>query len=74
MKEGKELLKTKVDVANMRYKIDNNNPVEALEPIRGEMAMEKGMFTPIEKAQIEDNLHTCVLYDIIEIRLLLNYL
>ena len=74
IREGGELSETKVDVADTGYEIDNNNPVGALEPIRGEMAIEKGMLTPIEKAQIGDNPQACVLCDIIETWLLLNYL
>ena len=74
IKESEKLLETKVDVTDTGYKIDNNNLVGALEPICREKAMEKGMLTPIEKAQIRDNPQTCILCDIIEIRLLLKYL
>ena len=72
--EGRELSEIKVDLANMGYKIDNNNLVGVLESICEEMIMEKGIFTPIEKAQIGDHPQICVLCNIIEIRLLLNYL
>lgn len=54
----------------MGYKIDNNNSVGALESICGEMAMEKRMLTPIEKAQIGDKPQACILSDIIKTRLL----
>lgn len=72
--EGGELPETSVDVANTGYEIDDNNPVGALEPIRGEILLGKGLLTPIEKAQIGDNPQACVLCDIIETRLFLNYL
>lgn len=36
--------------------------------------MEKGLLILIEKAQIEDNPQAYILYDIIKIQLLLNYL
>ena len=55
IREDEELSKTQVDVANTGYKINNNNLVGVLEPIRGEMAMEKEMLIPIKKAQIGDN-------------------
>lgn len=38
------------------------------------MIIEKELLTLIEKVQIKDNLQTCVLYDIIEIWLSINYL
>ena len=74
IKESGELSESKVNIANMWWKIDNNNPIGALEPIYREMAIEKGMLTPIVKSQIEDNTQACVLCNIIETRLLLNYL
>ena len=55
IRKGKELSKTKVDVANIEYKIDHNNLVRALEPLRKKMTMKKGMLIPIEKAQMGDN-------------------
>ena len=74
IREGGELSETKVDVINMRYKIDNNNLVKMLEPIYGEIVIKKKMLIPIEKAQIGDNLQKYVLCDIIKTQLLLNYL
>lgn len=55
IKEGGELSKTKVDVADTGYEIDNNNSVRVLELICGEMAIEKRMFTPIKKVYIGEN-------------------
>ena len=49
IRESKELLETKVDIANIRYKMDNKNLVRALEPIYKEIAIGKRLFTPIEK-------------------------
>ena len=69
-----ELLQIKVDIADTGYGMDDNNPVRMLEPICRKMAMGKKPFTLIEKAQIEDNPQACILCDIIEIRLSLNYL
>lgn len=74
IKKDGELSETKVDIADTWYKIDNNNPVGALKFIRKEMTMEKEILTSIEKAQIRDYPQACVLYNIIETRLLLNYL
>ena len=71
--KGGELSETRVDVANTRYKKDDNNRVGTLKPICGKMIMGKELFTPIKKAQIGDKLQACVLYDIIETRLSLNY-
>ena len=50
-----ELPKIKVDITNIRYKIDNNNPVKTLELICEKMAMGKRQLIPVKKAQIEDN-------------------
>ena len=72
--EGRELLETSVDVADTGYKIDDNNPVGALEPICGEISLGRELLTPIEEAQIGDNPQACVLCDIIKTRLSLNYL
>lgn len=69
-----ELLKIRVNNANIRYEIDDNNSIGILEPIYGKMAIEKRLLTSIEKVQIRDNPQAFVLYDIIKIRLLLNYL
>lgn len=74
IKKSRQLSETKVDVANIRYKIDNNNLVGAFKLIRKEIAMEKKLLTPIENAKLGDNPQAYVLCDIIEIRLLLNYL
>lgn len=52
IKEDRELLEIKVDIANTGYKIDDNNLVRALEPICREIAMEKRLFILIKKAQI----------------------
>lgn len=49
IKKSRELSETKVDVANTRYKIGNNNPVGVLERICREMAMEKKILNPIGK-------------------------
>ena len=54
--------------------MDDNNPVGALVPMRGEMVMGKRLLILIKKAQIRDNPQVCILYDIIETQLLLNYL
>lgn len=72
--EGGELLGTKIDIDNTRYEIDNNNLVEVLKPIYGEMVIEKRIFILIGKVQIGDNPQTYVLCAIINIRLSLNYL
>lgn len=50
IKEGGELLERKIDIANIGYKIENNNPAEVLKPIRGKMAIEKEPLTSIEKS------------------------
>lgn len=55
IKECEELSETKVDVADIRYKIDNNNLVRAWEPIREKMAIGKGILIPIEKISTKDN-------------------
>lgn len=54
--------------------MDNNNLVEELKSICRKMAIKKELFTLIERAQMGDNLQICVLYDIIKIWLLFNYL
>lgn len=73
IKEDEKLWGTKVDITNTGYKINNNNPVGVLEPIRRKLSIEKIMLIPIQKAQIRDNLQVCVSCDIIETQLLLNY-
>lgn len=74
IKENGELSVTHIDVANTRYKINNNNPVKVLESICGEITIEKRMLIPMKKTQIGDNPQACILCDIIEIWLSLNYL
>lgn len=74
IRESEELLETKVDIANIRYKMDNKNLVRTLEPIHREIAIGKRLFIPIEKFQIEDNFQVCVLYNIIKTWLLFYYL
>lgn len=49
IREGGELSEIQVDVANMGYKINNNNLVRVLKFIHGEMAIEKRMLTLIEE-------------------------
>lgn len=47
--KSKKLLETKIDIANMGYKIDNNNLIKVLELIYGKMAREKRLFISIKK-------------------------
>lgn len=54
--KSRELLETRVDVANTEYEIDNINLVKALEAICGKMTMKKTLFILIKKVQIGDNL------------------
>ena len=71
--KGRKLSETTIDVNDMGYNIENNNPVGTLERICGEIVMEKDLFSPIKKNQIGDNLQTHILCNIIEKHLLLNY-
>ena len=48
--KSRELSEIRVDIANTKYKMDDNNSVKTLEPIFEEMAMGKELLTPIEKA------------------------
>ena len=64
----------KADVAITRYKMHGNNPVEKLESIHVKIAIGKELFTLIEKAQIGEKPQICILCDITETQLLLNYL
>lgn len=64
--EGGKLSEIKFDVAEKRYKIDDNNLVKVLESICRRMIIERRLFTLIEKAQIRNNPQVCVLCDIIE--------
>lgn len=59
--KSRELSDTKIDIANMRYKINDNNLVGVLEPIYKKILIRKKLFIQIEKAQIKDNLQVCIL-------------
>lgn len=71
-KDGK-LLETIVNVDNTEYNIKDNNLLKTLEPIYKKMAIEKKLLSLIKKNQIENNPQTCVLCNIIENYLPLNY-
>lgn len=72
--KSRKLSKTRLDVANTGYKIDDKSPVGMLESIRKEIVMGKKLLTLIKKTQIGDNPQVYILCNIIKIWLLLNYL
>lgn len=48
--KGKELSEIKVDIANIKYEIDDNNSVGTLKLICREIAIKKGLLTLIKNA------------------------
>lgn len=72
--KNRKLSETSIDITDTRYKINDNNPVVALKLIYRKILLRKKLLTSIEKAQIGDNPQVCILYNIIETRLFLNYL
>lgn len=72
--KGGKLLETKVDIVETMYKINNNNLIRVLKSIYRKIEIEKRLLTLIKKTPIEDNLQVYVLYNIIKIQLLFNYL
>lgn len=54
--KSRQLTEIKINIANIGYKIDNNNLLGVLKPIYRKMSIEKKLFTLIEKNQKGDNL------------------
>lgn len=68
-----KLLKTLIDINNIRYNIKNNNLIKILKFIYRKMIIKKKLISLIKKNQIKNNLQTCILYNNIKKYLLLNY-